>query len=202
MGFLPPDSDIDTESSSPPTDEESQLLPNNSPTPHFPKRSGIKHTTFKPGLKRNVRIASAPLPRKSKTITGALPAIMRTRQNGMAEADEIWGELEEGGPSPLMSPFSQRRSSARSTPLGIRPSTAMTDSTELPAPDETTGLLARTGTGRSYRDRKRRKSAPIGGDGTQERAQDALGGWWKMKWWRDKGKGRDGDACGGETSGG
>jgi len=75
----------------------------------------------------------------------------------------------------------------------------MTESTELPPPDETTGLLARSGTGRSYRDRKRRKSVPLGGDGTQDqaqdRAQDALGGWWKMRWWRDKGKERDRDAA-------
>jgi len=68
----------------------------------------------------------------------------------------------------------------------------MAESTELP-PDETTGLLARSETGRGYRDRKRRKSAPLGGDGTQDRAQDAFGGWWKMRWWRDKGKGREQD---------
>ncbi|MCJ1250352.1 hypothetical protein MMC30_007578 [Trapelia coarctata] len=194
MGFLPPDSDTETESSSPPTDEESQLLPNASPTPNYQNGRGTKHATFETGLKRNVRISSAPLPRRSKTIAGALPTITRTRQNGIAEVDEIWGELEEGGPSPLMSPFSQRRSSAWSTPLGFRPSGGMTESTELPPPDETTDLLSRSGTGRSYRDRKRRKSAPLGGDGTQEPAQDALGGWWKMRWWRDKGKGKDPDA--------
>lgn len=195
MGFLPPDSDNDTEPSTPPTDEESQLLPKNSSPPNFRNGGGIRHATFEPRPKRNVRISSAPLPRRSRTATGTLSTITRNRQTGKAEVDELWGELEEGGPSPLMSPFSRRRSSARSTPLGFPPSSGMTESTELPPSDETTGLLARSGTGRSYRGRKRRKSVPPGGNGTQDRAQDALGGWWKMRWWRDKGKGRDQDAA-------
>lgn len=61
--------------------------------------------------------------------------------------------------------------------------------------------------GRSYRIRKRGLSMPGGGearDGDRERRrssqQDALGGWWKMRWWRE---GRDEDGKGkGKRKGG
>lgn len=104
----------------------------------------------------------------------------------MAEVDEIWGELSEDAPTPLA--FGPRRSSARSTPVGDRPSSALARSVELPPPDETTHLLARASTGRSYRDRRRRRSVPGGDEGRRDSApQEALGGWWKMRWWKERG---------------
>ena len=76
------------------------------------------------------------------------------------------------------------------------------------APIESTALL-RAGTGRSYRDRRRR-SMP--GLETRRRSldgqtQEAVGGWWKMKkWWygstgTGKGKGKDGDLPDGGRNG-
>lgn len=68
--------------------------------------------------------------------------------------------------------------------------------------------LKRSSTGRSYRDKKKRKERDGDGEGStegrergregrEEDMQGALGGWWKMKrWWkgedaRTRGRGRD-----------
>ena len=73
---------------------------------------------------------------------------------------------------------------------------------ELPNVDEvppnSSGFLARSGTGRNYRDHRRRRSAPALDLRHAERRrsasnQEAEGGWWKMHWWKGdwKGKGKN-----------
>ena len=109
----------------------------------------------------------------------------------VTESEEIWEELEDETLAPL-SPFHHRRSSARSTPSRDRHRPPSGDGHEED-PNESTALLARSGTGRSYRDRRRRRSAPqLEGSGRSQASdrrrssaqQDALGGWWKMRWWK------------------
>ncbi|MCJ1397506.1 hypothetical protein MMC11_000699 [Xylographa trunciseda] len=200
MGFPQPDSDHEEEvASSPNVDEESQLLPNRLRSQSQPAKlhsktalngtssnaNGQKRTSFSGSMKRSLRFTSTPVTpsaRNDDTLGAA-----RARRSTMAEVDEIWGELEEDTPTQSPSPFGPRKLSARSTPVRDRPSSSMMSSGELAPPDETTGLLARSGTGRSYRDRRRRRSAPLGGREGARVAQEALGGWWKMRWWRDKG---------------
>ena len=126
------------------------------------------------------------------------PYLPRNPKGAITESEEIWEELEDDPVSPL-APFHHhnRRASIRSTPSRDRPQSG--DG----APNESTALLARSGTGRSYRDRRRR-STP--GFGTQASSngrdirrhsgqQEAVGGWWKMRWWRKRRKegGRDGE---------
>jgi len=148
--------------------------------------------------------------RRSTSLSTTYPRTPTSgRKGGITESEEIWEELEDEAASPP-APFHQRRTSTKSTPprnwKGGRPQSG--DGQEGPqSPTESTALLARTGTGRSYRDRRRR-SAPgldsraVGGgsgragSGTgrpgsgserQERRrsgqQEAIGGWWKMRWW-------------------
>lgn len=154
------------------------------------------------------RISSPKAPRTPTTKNNDLLSITRLRRKGITESEEIWEELEDDAFAE-MSPFSRRKSSAWSM-----------SSSELPSrgdpmdeiPNESTALLARSGTGRSYRDRKRRRSTPI--LQTQGRArrsassQEAMGGWCKVRdWWRgkerkNKGKGSgngNGNGSGGST---
>ena len=189
MGFVPDDSESEAETNFLPTDdpaddEELQFPSEHSPL--FPSRhrsptaNGKPHDTLTPTTKDNNLLNQTRLHRKA-----------------LAEADEILGELEENDSSTPLSPFSYRRSSARSTPSGLRPRSSTENETPNPPPDETTGLLARSSTGRSYRERRRRRSMPLeeggGSEGRGEGAQDALGGWWKMRWWRGEGKGNGKD---------
>lgn len=147
---------------------------------------------------RNSHHISSPNdPRTPTTKNNELLSITPLRRKGITESEEIWEELEDEALVEL-SPFSRRRSSARSAPSSRLPSreNPMDESA-----NESTALLARSGTCRSYRDRKRRRSTPILETQERERrrrsasSQEALGGWWKMKnWWRgkkrkDKGKG-------------
>lgn len=129
------------------------------------------------------------------------------RKPAITESDEIWEDLEDDAVSPLP-PFQPRRSSARSTPSSRdtnNPRTPSAGTISEGPPNESTSLLGRTGTGRSYRDkRRRRSSAPrldLGGGGSNMQArrrmspqrvqQEATGGWWKMKWWKGKRRKRD-----------
>lgn len=136
------------------------------------------------------------------------PPNSRPRRKTVTESQEIWEELEDTSPLNLpQSPWSPPQT--RSASLQITPSKpparrnasnvdtkggALALDDEIP--DEDTPLLEHSGTGRTYRDRRRRRSAPQmgrrGGD-ESEGAQAATGGWWKMAWWNDsmKGKGRD-----------
>ena len=122
-------------------------------------------------------------------------SITRMRRNGITESEEIWEELEDDALAEL-SPFSYRRSSVRSTPSkSFSHRNAVDDDT-----DESTALLARSGTGRNYRDRRRRRSTPNLETRERERgrksalSQELLGSWLKIQsWWRgeemkDKGK--------------
>ncbi|MCJ1408289.1 hypothetical protein MMC19_002363 [Ptychographa xylographoides] len=208
MGFIPSDSESDSEEA-PNPDEESQLITKRSPS--LPTKFGNgyrngKRISFSNSMKRPHRISSTPIT-PSNAANDDLFISTRARRSTMAvaEADEIWEELEEERPTPVSSPFRQRVSSARSTPMlgiGGRPSSARSHQGEMAAADETTGLLARAATGRSYRDRRRPRSAPLTVPPVERRrtedAQEALGGWWKMRWWRNKTEDREHE--GGRTS--
>ena len=198
MGFPHPDSDQEEEGTPVSAlDEESQLLPNRprsqSQPAKLPSKTGLdgmssktegnNRTSFSRSMSRSLRFSSAPLTPNARN--SDMLSATRARRTTIAEVDEIWGELEEDAPTPLSSPFGLPRSSARSTPLRDRPSSSMASSGKLPLPDETTGLLARSGTGRSYRVWRRRRSAPLGDRERAGLAQEALGGWWKMRWWRN-----------------
>lgn len=186
MGFVNDDSDSGAEADTPksPADEEAQLADGKQSLFHNPSNS---HRVPPPND------ACTPT-----TKNNDLLSITHLRRKGITESEEIWEELEDDAPAE-MSPFSHRRSSARSTPISKLPSreNPRTENT-----NESTALLARSGTGRSYRDRKRRRSTPISETQEMERrrrstsSHEALGGWWKMRnWWsgkdrKDKGKGK------------
>ena len=153
------------------------------------------------------RYSSPNDPRTPTTKNNDLLAFTRLRRQGITESEEIWEELEDEGGDKLgdfssFSPHHSRRAtSARTTPAASnRNSKVIFDDNEDDSiPTETTGLLAHSTTGRSYRDKRRRRSAPmLEIDQPQSRrrsegSQEALGGWWKMKWWRgsdSKGKGK------------
>ncbi|KAI4254227.1 MAG: hypothetical protein LQ352_003210 [Teloschistes flavicans] len=141
---------------------------------------------------------SSPLLKTPTTKNNDLLNVTKARRKNMTETEEILEELEDDTLTELFSPSlahqHRRRSSARSTPsrsVGLQPE-------EAEQPDERTALLARTGTGRSYRDRRRRRTSEpsVGGSQTprsgRDGSQDALGGWWKMGWWRGRdGKGKE-----------
>lgn len=178
MGFVD-DSSPSSRALSTTSDEEAVTSANGKASPYLhPKKP-----------RRQVSISTPHTPEAQKN--GFYPSRIVT------ESEEIWQELEDDTLSPL-SPFHHRRSSARSTPSRDRHRTRSGDEPG-DDPTESTSLLARTGTGRSYRENRRRKSAPhLEGSGRpqgQDRRgssvqQDALGGWWKMRWWK---KGKDDD---------
>ena len=128
---------------------------------------------------------------------GGSPFSKHFNNRSLDEPEEIWEELEDDSISELP-PFLRRRSSTRSS-LTIKPSSQGHAAKE--PPNESTSLLSRAGTGRSYRDTGRRRSRHLSGSydpGRRKRStssQEALGGWWKMKrWWEgkdSKGKSRD-----------
>lgn len=147
-----------------------------------------------PVLNHTRRTSATSNPRTPTTKDNDLLNITRLRRKGITETEEIWEELEDDTIGEL-SPFSMRRGSVWSA--SSRPTSK--DQQNDPPPDESTALLARSSTGRSYRDKRRRHSTQT--VGTQERdsrrksvsSQEALGGWWKMKrWWSgNDGKGKD-----------
>ena len=172
LGFVDDQSsDGETTTPIPTTDEESALLGKESPYP-------------------------SDDPQTPTTKNNDLLYITRLRRKGVTEREEIWDELEDDALTPL-SPFSNRRSSMRST---SNPTSKRNSHFDLPdvdeAPSEASALLARSSTGRSYRDHRRRRSAPGVEVRARERrkrsasSQEALGGWWKMKWWKGDGKGK------------
>ena len=146
--------------------------------------------------------AGLTLPRhkRATSLNGSYSRTSISTPKPMTESDEIWEDLEDDAVSPLP-PFHQRRSSTRSTPSrDTKQRTPSAGASE--GPNESTMLLGRTGTGRSYRDKRRRRSAPgldnRGVNNTQRRRrspvqQEATGGWWKMKWWKGKRRKRDDD---------
>ena len=190
MGLVSDDSDSEIEADFlPDDDQESQMNSMNSPL--LDSKSGESSNANR----RRFHNSQTPTS-KNNDLLGAT----RARRIGLTEANEIWGELEDSKPDPLSSPFSQRRSSARSTPSNVR---QVGETGHGVPPSESTALLERSNTGRSYKDRRRRRSVPLGDGSTRERKrsglQNALGGWWKLAWWRvrsgedgRKGKGVDG----------
>ena len=141
------------------------------------------------------------------TRSNEMLSITRMRRKGITESEEIWEELADDAPAEP-SPFSRRRSSVRSDPFSRAHSQGKPMDENV---NESTALLTRSGTGRSYRDRKRRRSTPIMEPQERERrrrsvsSRETFGGWWMAKqWWRgkerkDKGKGID-DNGGGEDA--
>lgn len=179
MGFVDDDSDSEAEGNTlrSQLDEEANLANN-------------KDTTF--GNRPSSHRTSSPNdPRTRTRKDNDLLTITRLRRKGITESEEIWGELEDGVPGEL-SPLTHRRSSARSTPS----KTVFSRGYPMDeSPNESTALLARSGTGRSYRDRRMRRSTVNLETPERDRrrksasSQDAIGGWWKMtSWWRGKGR--------------
>lgn len=179
MGFVDDDSDSEAEGNSlkPQANEEANLA-NGKDSP-FPDH----------------RILSPSDPRAPTTENNDLLSITPLRRKGITESEEIWEELEDDALAEL-SPSSRRRNSARSTPSKLHSRAQPIEENT----NDSTALLARSDTGRTYRDRKRRRSTPMRETRHRERArrsassQEALGSLWKVKnWWRgndrmDKGK--------------
>ncbi|KAI9817462.1 MAG: hypothetical protein M1827_001072 [Pycnora praestabilis] len=123
----------------------------------------------------------------------------RPRRQGVAEADEIWGELEDDAPKAVPAPFvSRRRSSILSAPpRSRRRSTGM-------APTESSSLLrSQTMKSYGYRRRSRQFAAESASRSTtslksrDRKLQGAIGGFWEMRWWkRRKGGDQDRDGVG------
>ena len=207
FGFAVADTDS-ADASTPPSsaeDEESQLLPKRSQTlsvvPTTKGQDNLSYgTTDSPSstpLKRSVHYAPEP----TTASVPHTPSPRLSRHRARHAADEIWDELEEDSP-PI--PYMRRHSTGLQTRAGLAPSklrsgssgshglsgSALDSSGELPPLDE--GLV-RSGTGRTYRDRRKKKS--FGGESKDRSRQGALGGWWRMRrWWKigqggQKGKG-------------
>jgi drug/metabolite transporter (DMT)-like permease len=129
---------------------------------------------------------------KIDTVLGASRPLRKTVR--LTEADEIWGELEDSDTKSVTpSPRPLRRVSTTLPPQAVG------DGAE---PDESTSLL-RSSTSLSLNARRKRRRStgfpgfiprpsPRGSKRRSTQTQDALGGFWKMRWWRDKrGKGPD-----------
>ncbi len=129
-------------------------------------------------------------PRTPTMRNNDLLAVTRLRRKGITESEEIWEELEDDTVDELS--HSGRRHSTMSTPATKTRRARIDDN-----PNEASPLLGRSNTGRSYRNQRRRRSAQVTeGRGEGAESQEALGGWWKLDWWRGrKIKGEDvGDA--------
>jgi len=192
MGYTDP-SDTDSSPPTPSDPESAPTAPNGSVSPP---------------------LSSHPHPR-STSLSTTYPRTSTPGRKGLStESEEIWEELEDEAAGSL-APFHQRRMSTMTPPShnrkGGRPQSG--DGQLGPqSPTESTALLARAGTGRSYRDRRRRSAPGLGldpravgggrtgmgsgrtgsgsGSGGHERRsskpQEALGGRWKMRWWSGK----------------
>ena len=194
MGFVDDEeeaSDTELTASTPNSDEEAALLGKESPYPNESPRT--------------------PTTKDQNTLN-----TRRLRRKPITESEEIWDELEDEHLSFLPFLFSTpqpRRTSGFSTsnPSTKRNSRVLFEPREGITPSESTALLARPGTGRSYRSHRRRRSAPSLEARERQRrtrsagSQEALGGWWKMNWWNPsgkedgKGKGKGVDDPGGVT---
>ncbi|KAA6414219.1 MAG: DUF803 domain-containing [Lasallia pustulata] len=199
MGFVDDCSDVAASPTSPVSSDEESAIETRTPLlpHHYGNANGNSFTISRTPTARN---------------NDLLRSTRALRKKGMiapTEADEIWGELIEDSPfadnpnisSPLsrnvsrqaMWYSSQRSTSAKSTPSQrpVRDSGEGDGVTNGEAPDEHTALLGRTATGRTYRDKRRRHSAPFeqagrpgsgsGGSGTSRPSEP----WWR-RWWRGK----------------
>ncbi|CCD47904.1 hypothetical protein ACHAPC_008212 [Botrytis cinerea] len=127
---------------------------------------------------------------KLDTIIGATRHVRKAVR--LSEVDEIWGELEDDdAKSTPTRPKAKRPNSASTFP---RPSNYDEEAgMDSPIPDENTSLLQRQVS--SSRRRRRRSTGfpgftarptPRKRRSMRSESQDATGGWWKMKWWRDR----------------
>jgi hypothetical protein len=149
---------------------------------------------------------------KLDTVLGATKHVRKTVR--LTEADEIWGELEDDSTKTNSPSRPPRRSSTTLSQSAIRHSGQITEE-----PDETTSLLPTTTLSR----RRRRRSTGFPGFTARPSprtskgrhstsAQEAIGGIWKMRWWKkdpDHGKtpprsrgSRDPDSGAGPSTGG
>ena len=178
MGFVDDDSESETESNALSDRAQAEVdLANGKESPFHNHRTLSLSDPRTPGIKNH-----------------DLSNITRLRRKGITESEEIWEELEDDALVDL-SP-SRRRGSAPSNPLNSRFRENFLDEDT----NESTTLLARSGTSRSYRDRKRRRSIPISEVQARQRvgrsasSLEASGSWWKViAWWignekKDKGK--------------
>ena len=136
-------------------------------------------------------------PRPPTAKVNDLLNITRLRRNSITESEEIWEDLEDDTVAELSS-FSRRRSSGRSNPsLNLHARGVSSDEST----NAETDLRIKSSTGRSYRDRRKRRSTPLLNIQEMERrgtfasSEELSSTWWKIKnWWRgseskDKGKG-------------
>jgi drug/metabolite transporter (DMT)-like permease len=122
---------------------------------------------------------------KLDTIIGATRNIRKTVR--LTEADEIWGELQDDDAKSPPPRAASRRASAHFP-------TSTTESGS--EPNEHTSLLRSNSLGR----RRRRRSTGFPGfmarpeprsKSSKRRSQEAVGGFWKMRWWKNrKGNGK------------
>ncbi|KAF5873243.1 putative duf803 domain-containing protein [Botrytis fragariae] len=145
---------------------------------------------------------------KLDTIIGATRHVRKAVR--LSEVDEIWGELEDDdAKSTPTRPRAKRPNFASTFPRSSNyDEEARVDS---PIPDENTSLLQREV---SFYRRKRRRSTGFPGftarptprkrRSMRSESQDATGGWWKMKWWRDRdgSNGKGPPPSGGDGGGG
>lgn len=166
--------------------------------PPTPTTGSDEETALSPNGRISPTIYSRPH-RRSTSLNISYPRTPISARKGITESEEIWGELEDDTVSPL-APFHQRRASSKSA-LSQDRKPRLQSGDRAHSPSESTALLARTGTGRSYRDRRRRSTPGLnlggagnGSDGRRHSGQqEAVGGWWKMKWWRERAKGKKSD---------
>jgi multidrug transporter EmrE-like cation transporter len=180
LGFV---GDTDDSSESLTADEEASIGAEREPL--------LNNEPMTPTTHPDAAISATRLPRK-KTIR-------------LSEVDEIWGELQDDDAKP--SP-SRMASSSTFPPLGAVAAGARNDEhDDAPLPDETTSLLRSTSLAR----KRRRRSTGFPGFAARpvrpkkrsahsySQSQDAVGGFWKMRWWRQGRDGGDG-AKGGPSS--
>lgn len=130
-------------------------------------------------------------PRTPITRNNDLLAVTRLRRKGITESEEIWEELEDDTVDER-SPSGGRRHSTMSTPATKTGQARIDD-----IPNEASPLLGRSNTGRNYRNQRRRRSAQVAeGRGNGAESQEALGGWWKLDWWRGRKIKGEGDVGG------
>lgn len=199
MGFVDDRTDLAASSPSPTSSDEESAIDTRTPLLAHHNGNGTNLSISRtPTLKNNDLLRSTRLLRKKGMMVPT-------------EADEIWGELIEDSPfadnpnpsSPLSRTAprpvtwysSQRRTSARSTPShpplqDIGEGDGIADGE---APDEYSALLGRSATGRTYRDKRRRHSAPLERSGRPGSRSEGAGmarlsePWWR-RWWRGRGK--------------
>ena len=127
---------------------------------------------------------------KLDTVLGATRNVRKTVR--LTEADEIWGELQDDDAK--TSPRPLRRASTV-TAMGLGQPIASEGEGRDDTPDENTALLRSN----TFQRRRRRRSTGFPGftarpsprDSKRRSAssQAALGGLWKMRWWKRGGKG-------------